>query len=89
MPVLMLGSARLDDPAKNWKFAVGDVNERLHWDKYMRAYEEAIAATSTRHAPWYVVPADRKWYRNWVLSDVLVRTLEDAADATEIIKVLA
>jgi PPK2 family polyphosphate:nucleotide phosphotransferase len=68
--------ARLDDPAKNWKFAVGDVNERLHWDKYMRAYEEAIAATSTRHAPWYVVPADHKWFTRLAIAKIIIETLE-------------
>lgn len=68
--------ARLEDPAKNWKFAVGDVNERLHWDKYMRAYEEAIAATSTRHAPWYVVPADHKWFTRLAIAKIIIETLE-------------
>ena len=68
--------ARLDDPAKNWKFAVGDVNERLHWDKYMRAYEEAIAATSTRHAPWHVVPADHKWFTRLAIAKIIIETLE-------------
>ena len=69
--------ARLDDPKKNWKFNPGDLVERKLWDDYMEAYEEAIKRCSQKHAPWYVVPADRKWYRNWVLSDVLVRTLEE------------
>jgi PPK2 family polyphosphate:nucleotide phosphotransferase len=68
--------ARLDDPAKNWKFAIGDVNERLHWDKYMKAYEEAIGATSTRHAPWYVVPADHKWFTRLAIAKIIIETLE-------------
>jgi PPK2 family polyphosphate:nucleotide phosphotransferase len=68
--------ARLDDPAKNWKFRRGDLDDRALWDDYMRAYEDAISETSAEHAPWYVVPADRKWYRNLVVSTVLVETLE-------------
>jgi polyphosphate kinase 2 (PPK2 family) len=67
---------RLDDPAKRWKFEHGDINERAHWDDYTRAYGEAIGATSTTDAPWYIVPADRKWYRNLVISDILIDTLE-------------
>ncbi len=68
--------ARLDDPAKNWKFAIGDVDERMHWDKYVRAYEEAISATSTRHAPWYVVPADHKWFTRLAIANIVIETLE-------------
>lgn len=68
--------ARLRDPTKHWKFNPGDLLERKKWDAYMEAYEEAISRCSTRHAPWYVVPADRKWFRNWVLSDVIVRAME-------------
>ena len=68
--------ARLNEPHKQWKFNPGDLAERKLWDEYMEAYEDAIKRCSQKHAPWYVVPADRKWYRNWVLSDVLVRTLE-------------
>jgi polyphosphate kinase 2 (PPK2 family) len=67
--------ARLDDPAKHWKFAVGDLKERARWDDYMAAYEDAINLTSTKWAPWYVIPADRKWYRNVVVARVLVETL--------------
>jgi PPK2 family polyphosphate:nucleotide phosphotransferase len=68
--------ARLDDPAKNWKFSIGDVNERLAWDEYMRAYEDALSATSTRHAPWYVIPADNKWFTRLVVANVIIETLE-------------
>ena len=68
--------ARLDEPDKNWKFSSADIAERAHWDRYQQVYEEAIAATSTEHAPWYVVPADRKWYRNLAVATILVRTLE-------------
>jgi PPK2 family polyphosphate:nucleotide phosphotransferase len=71
--------ARLDDHSKRWKFQVGDLGERALWDDYQEAYEDAIAATSTEQAPWYVVPADRKWYRNLVVSQLLIDTLEDLA----------
>ncbi len=68
--------ARLAEPTKRWKFEKGDLTERRHWDAYQRAYEEALSRTSTAEAPWYVVPADRKWFRNLVVSQVLVDTLE-------------
>jgi PPK2 family polyphosphate:nucleotide phosphotransferase len=71
--------ARLDDPAKNWKFSIGDVDERLRWNDYMKAYEEAIGATSTTHAPWYVVPADHKWYTRIVIANIIIETLESLA----------
>ena len=67
---------RLDNPAKHWKFEHGDVSERAHWDAYTDAYEEAIAETTTHAAPWYIVPADRKWYRNLVVSQLLIDKLE-------------
>jgi PPK2 family polyphosphate:nucleotide phosphotransferase len=69
--------ARLDDPAKRWKFRTGDLEERARWDAYIAAFEEAIGRTSTGAAPWYVIPADRKWYRNWAVSRILVETLQD------------
>jgi len=68
--------ARRDDPTKHWKFKLGDLDERKRWDDYVTAYEEAIAETSTEAAPWYVVPADRKWYRNLVVGTVIVDALE-------------
>lgn len=67
---------RVDDPAKRWKFNAADLAEREHWDAYQRAFEDAIAATTTRDAPWYVVPGDRNWYRNWAVLNILVDTLE-------------
>jgi len=67
---------RLDNPAKHWKFEHGDLAERKYWDDYTQAYEDAISETSTDHAPWYVVPAERKWYRDLVISSVLVETLD-------------
>jgi PPK2 family polyphosphate:nucleotide phosphotransferase len=68
--------ARLDDPEKRWKFRVGDLEDRARWDAFIDAYERAIAATSTAHAPWYVVPADRKWLRDVVVSEIVASTLE-------------
>jgi PPK2 family polyphosphate:nucleotide phosphotransferase len=69
--------ARLDDPEKNWKFALGDVKEREHWDRYMDAYEDMIRNTSTAHAPWHVIPADHKWFMRMAVADVIVDALED------------
>ncbi|HNW59023.1 MAG TPA: polyphosphate kinase 2 family protein [bacterium] len=67
---------RRDDPEKRWKFNVGDLKERDLWNQYMKAYEEAISKTSTEWAPWYVVPANRKWYRNLVVGSVIIETLQ-------------
>jgi polyphosphate kinase 2 (PPK2 family) len=69
--------ARLDEPDKNWKFSAADIAERDHWDAYMTAYEEAIAATAAPHAPWFVVPADHKWFTRVVVVEALVAALED------------
>ena len=68
---------RLETPEKNWKFSAADVHERECWDDYMKAYEEMIAATSTKHAPWYVVPADNKWYTRLVVAAAIVDTLKE------------
>ena len=68
---------RLDTPAKNWKFSAADIAERRCWDDYMKAYEEMIAATSTQHSPWYVVPADNKWYTRIVVAAAIVDTLKN------------
>jgi PPK2 family polyphosphate:nucleotide phosphotransferase len=68
--------ARLDDPTKQWKFNPGDLDERKLWSEYTRAYEDVLSKTSTELAPWYVVPANRKWYRNLVVASILVETLE-------------
>ena len=67
---------RLDEPAKRWKFSMGDIAERALWDKYMDAYEDIIRATSTAAAPWYVVPADHKWFSRLTVAAVLVDALE-------------
>ncbi len=68
--------ARADDPTKHWKFSFGDLEERKLWDDYLAAYEAAISQTSTDFAPWYIIPADRKWYRNLVITRIIVQTLE-------------
>jgi PPK2 family polyphosphate:nucleotide phosphotransferase len=68
--------ARLDEPDKRWKFSLGDLKERKLWPEYMRAYEDVLSKTSTEWAPWYIVPANRKWYRNLVVATVLVEALE-------------
>jgi len=68
---------RLDDPEKRWKFSLGDVREREHWKEYMHAYENAIRETATKHAPWFVVPADKKWVTRIVVAAAVVDALED------------
>jgi PPK2 family polyphosphate:nucleotide phosphotransferase len=67
---------RLDEPEKNWKFSIGDVRERERWGAYRKAYQEAIAATSTPWAPWFVVPADHKWFTRLVVAGAIVAELE-------------
>jgi polyphosphate kinase 2 (PPK2 family) len=69
--------ARLDDPNKRWKFRLGDLEERKLWDQYMQAYEDMLSKTSTESAPWHVIPANHKWYRDLVISKILVAALED------------
>jgi PPK2 family polyphosphate:nucleotide phosphotransferase len=69
--------ARLDEPNKNWKFSLGDLDERKLWDQYIAAFEDALGKTSTEYAPWYVIPANRKWYRNLVISSIIINTLKD------------
>ena len=67
---------RLDDPARHWKISESDYSERAYWDQYQAAFEEAIGRCSTEYAPWYVIPANRKWFRNLAVSQILVETLE-------------
>lgn len=69
-------AARLDDPAKQWKISPSDFAERKLWPRYQEAYEDVLSRTSRKHAPWFIVPADHKWYRNVAISEVLVQTLE-------------
>jgi PPK2 family polyphosphate:nucleotide phosphotransferase len=68
--------ARLDDPTKHWKFQHGDIEERMLWNDYMKAYQGALEKTSTDWAPWTVVPSDKKWFRNYVVAKTVVDTLE-------------
>ncbi len=67
---------RIEKPDKNWKFSIADANERNHWDEYMDAYEDMLKHTSTKWAPWYVIPADHKWYTRIAVADILVKTLK-------------
>ncbi len=69
--------ARLADPEKRWKFSMQDIAERARWDDYMEAYRAALERCSTEHAPWHVIPSDRKWYRNWAVSEIVRATLEE------------
>jgi PPK2 family polyphosphate:nucleotide phosphotransferase len=69
--------ARLDDPDKHWKFDEADIDERARWADYQAAYEDVLRRCSTAQAPWFVVPADRKWYRNWAVASLLAETLEE------------
>jgi PPK2 family polyphosphate:nucleotide phosphotransferase len=68
-------AARLDDPTKHWKYNPGDVDERAQWPAYMTAYQAVLENCSTQHAPWFVIPSDRKWYRNWAVAQLLVEHL--------------
>jgi PPK2 family polyphosphate:nucleotide phosphotransferase len=68
--------ARLDDPDKRWKFRLGDLEARRRWDSYVQAYEEALSRCSTQAAPWYVIPSNRKWFRNLAVAQVVADTLE-------------
>jgi PPK2 family polyphosphate:nucleotide phosphotransferase len=69
--------SRLDNPDKNWKFDVADLPVRQQWDDYMKAYEDVLTRCNTDYAPWYIVPANHKWYRDWFIARVIVDTLED------------
>ena len=69
--------ARLEDPTKHWKFEEADLNERRHWDAYQEAYETVLARCNPDSAPWYVVPAGRKWYRNWAVATLLLEALSE------------
>jgi PPK2 family polyphosphate:nucleotide phosphotransferase len=68
---------RLDDPARQWKISESDYTEREFWPKYMEAYEDAIARTSTKHAPWYVIPSNHKWFRNLAISRIVADTIDE------------
>jgi polyphosphate kinase 2 (PPK2 family) len=68
--------SRLDDPSKHWKYNPSDVEERARWDDYRKAYDLALTRCNTKAAPWYVIPSDRKWYRNWAVTKLLLEHLE-------------
>ncbi len=68
---------RLDDPSRNWKISESDYTERDYWDDYTKAYEELLAKTSTKHAPWFIIPSDHKWFRDLAISQIIVSALED------------
>lgn len=69
--------SRIEEPEKNWKFSSGDYEERKYWDAYQSAFEAAINHTATAYAPWYIVPADHKWYMRYVVSEIILKTLQD------------
>jgi polyphosphate kinase 2 (PPK2 family) len=69
--------SRLEEPAKNWKFSLDDAREREYWDDYMAAYEDTIRNTASEHAPWYVVPADHKWFMRLVVAAAVIDALQD------------
>lgn len=66
---------RLDDPAKNWKFSSSDLKEREHWDKYQKLFAETLSSTSTKYGPWYIIPADKKWFARLLISEIIVKHL--------------
>jgi PPK2 family polyphosphate:nucleotide phosphotransferase len=68
---------RLEDPKKNWKFSMADVNERGFWKDYQEAYEEMIQSTATKHAPWFIVPADNKWFTRLIVASAIIQTLDE------------
>jgi len=72
---------RLDDPSKRWKFKMGDLEARKQWDDYMAAYADALSRCSTDSAPWYVIPANRKWFRDLAIGEILADTLDDLKPA--------
>lgn len=67
---------RIDDPAKNWKFSEGDIKERAYWENYQKVYQEAISETSKTYAPWFIIPADKKWFTRLVVSEIIVYEME-------------
>ncbi len=68
---------RIEDPGKNWKFSEADLKEREFWNDYMKCYEEAISATNAKHAPWFIVPSDKKWFARLAISEVIIRFLKE------------
>lgn len=68
--------SRIDSESKNWKFSEKDIEERKYWNDYMKAYEDALSYTSNEYAPWYIIPSDRKWFARYLVSEIIIRTLE-------------
>ncbi|WFB35200.1 polyphosphate kinase 2 family protein [Kiritimatiellota bacterium B12222] len=68
---------RLDNPEKQWKFSTGDIEQRKYWDDYVDAFQDVLVNCSTPTAPWYVIPANRKWYRNWIISEITKKAFEE------------
>jgi len=68
---------RIDDPAKNWKFSRADIEERKYWNEYQRCFEDAINATSKKHSPWYIIPADKKWFSRFAVSEIMVEAMKN------------
>ena len=68
---------RIEDPSKNWKFSSADLEERKYWDDYMKCYEETIELTSTKTAPWYIIPADKKWFARLAISEIIIKTMKE------------
>jgi polyphosphate kinase 2 (PPK2 family) len=68
---------RLENPAKNWKISDADYKEREYWDQYIAAFEDMLDKTSTKHAPWFVIPANHKWFRDLAISSIIVETMQD------------
>ena len=68
--------ARIQDPTRNWKFSMADIEERRHWDDYVKAYEDALRKCSTDWAPWYIIPANDKWFRNYLVAELVVHALD-------------
>jgi PPK2 family polyphosphate:nucleotide phosphotransferase len=67
---------RIEDPAKNWKFSSSDIEERKYWEEYQEVYQEAISVTSEKHSPWYIIPADKKWFARLLVSEIIVREMK-------------
>jgi polyphosphate kinase 2 (PPK2 family) len=67
---------RIEDPSRNWKFSAADIKERQHWDAYMQAYSDMLTHTSTEVAPWYVIPADHKWFMRYAVSNIIINRLK-------------
>jgi len=69
--------SRIDDESKNWKFSAADIKERQYWNDYQNAYQDAIRETSTKYAPWYIIPSDKKWFARLVISEIICEVLEN------------